>query len=100
MNQTDQRATMLDRGSRILTNNLLRAKICSTNTRAIAQLVEQLVYTCAKVFQGSSSCNKKNLIDKSMSYSMTLWKQENNSLTISSVQLGCPFSHQTERLID
>lgn len=39
----------------------------------------------------------KDLIDKSMSYSMTLRKQENNSLTISSAQFGCPF---IERLFD
>ena len=57
MNQTDQRATMLDQ--EILTKNWLHAKLCSTNTRAIAQLVEHLVYTCANVFQGSSSCNQK-----------------------------------------
>lgn len=42
----------------------------------------------------------KDLIDKSMSYSMTLRKQENNSLAISSVQFGCPFSRQIERLIN
>uniref|UniRef100_A0A7N0UJI1 Uncharacterized protein n=1 Tax=Kalanchoe fedtschenkoi TaxID=63787 RepID=A0A7N0UJI1_KALFE len=43
----------------ILTRNYLHNKIDITSTRAIAQLVEQLVYTCAKVFQRSPSCNQK-----------------------------------------
>ena len=61
MNQTDQKATILDHGILILTKNFLRVKIkiCNTKERAIAQLVEQLVYTCANVFQGSSPCNQK-----------------------------------------
>lgn len=50
-------------------------------TRAIAQLVEQLVYTCANAFQESTLCNQYCLIEKSMSYSIDSKEQENNSLT-------------------
>lgn len=45
-----------------------------TNTRAIAQLVEHLVYTCANDFQRSPShhgIKRIDLIEKSMSYSIT-----------------------------
>lgn len=64
----------------ILTRNCLYDKMFITRT--IAQLVEQLVYTCANVFQRSQSSNQINdLIDKSMSYSIDSREQENNSLT-------------------
>lgn len=61
-NQTDRRAIMLDPGIFILDKKLftLHDNICITSTRAIAQLVEHLVYTCANVFQSSPSCNQKN----------------------------------------
>jgi hypothetical protein len=69
----------------ILTRNYLHNKIYITlqALRAIAQLVEHLVYTRADVFQGSPKWNQKifDLIDKFMSYSITLREEENNSLT-------------------
>ena len=68
----------------ILTRNYLHNMICITNTRAIAQLVEHLVYTCANVFQRSSShhvIKRIFLIEKSMSYSIMF--REQNKRTIA-----------------
>lgn len=55
----------------LLTRNYLHDTICITSKaiRAIAQLVEHLVYTRANVFQGNSSYNQINkLWFKFMSY--------------------------------
>ena len=77
----------MDYGISILTRNYLYVKM--SMTRAIAQLVEHLVYTRADVFQGSASCNQKiDLIEKLMSYSITLREEENNSLTRIRSDLG------------
>ena len=69
---------ILDHGIFILTRNLIHDKIknVSQALRAIAQLVEHLVYTRANVFQRSPSYDQKiDLIEKSMSYSITLREQ-------------------------
>jgi len=49
---------MWDYGISILTRNYPYVKM--SMTRAIAQLVEHLVYTCANAFQGSPLCNEHN----------------------------------------
>lgn len=92
-NQTDQRAMILDHGIFILTRNYLHDKICITSTRAIAQLGRAPRLHARQCFSGESIM-RIYLIEKSMSYSMTLREQENNSLTNgsnSSVRFGCPF---------
>lgn len=59
-NQRDQKNMLLYHVIFILTINYLHDKICITSTRAIAQLVEHLVYTRANVFQRSPSYNQKS----------------------------------------
>lgn len=73
---------MSDHGIFILTRDYLHDKIGITSKqaiRAVAQLVEHLVYTRANVFRGNPSYNQIKkiviLIEKSMSYPITLGEQ-------------------------
>lgn len=67
---------------------IYRIKYVSQAIRAIAQLVEHLVYTRANVFQGNPSYNP---ITKMVILIDVLPHWGNNSLTEDSVQLRCLF---------
>lgn len=94
LNKRAHRTMILDHGIFILTRNYLHDKICIT--RAIAQLGRApRLHARQCFFRGVYHTIKRiYLIDKSMSYSMTLMEQENNSLTNGSntlVRFGYSF---------